>query len=170
MIRFGHIAILIICLLGLCANAFAVERFPPPDFETGYEFPETTTPPPRSDFREYADVVVLLAALALATWLTYTKRSRRGLFVLMIFSALYFGFYRKGCICSIGAIQNVVLTIFDSSYAIPPTAIAFFLLPLIFALFVGRVFCAAVCPLGALQDVVLLKPISVPRWLESTLR
>ena len=170
MIRLGHITVLIICLLGLCANAFAIERFPPPDFETGYEFPPTTTPPPRSDFREYADVVVLLAALALATWLTYTKRSRRGLFVLMIFSAIYFGFYRKGCICSIGAIQNVVLTIFDSEYAIPLTAIAFFLLPLIFALFVGRVFCAAVCPLGALQDVVLLRPISIGRWLESTLR
>ena len=170
MIRFGHIAILTVCLLALCANAFAVERFPPPDFETGYEFPETTTPPPRSDFREYTDVVVLLAALALATWLTYTKRSRRGLFMLMIFSAIYFGFYRKGCICPIGAIQNVVLTIFDSDYAIPLTAIAFFLLPLVFALFVGRVFCAAVCPLGALQDVVLLRPISVAGWLESVLR
>ncbi len=170
MIRFGHITILIICLLGLCANAFAIERFPPPEFETGYEFPPTTTPPPRSDFREYADVVVLLTALALATWLTYTKRSRRGLFVLMIFSGVYFGFYRKGCICPIGAIQNVVLTIFDGDYAIPLTAIAFFLLPLVFALFVGRVFCAAVCPLGALQDVVLLRPISIGRWLESALR
>lgn len=170
MIRFGHITILIICLLGLCASAFAVERFPPPDFETGYEFPPTTTAPPRSNFREYADVLVLLAALALATRLTYTKRSRRGLFVLMIFSGVYFGFYRKGCICPIGAIQNVVLTIFDGDYAIPLTAIAFFLLPLVFALFVGRVFCAAVCPLGALQDIVLLRPISVAGWLESVLR
>jgi NAD-dependent dihydropyrimidine dehydrogenase PreA subunit len=88
----------------------------------------------------------------------------------MVFSLLYFGLYRKGCVCPIGAIQNVVLTIFDPGYAIPTTVIAFFLLPLVFTLFFGRVFCAAVCPLGAIQDLVLLRPIAVPRWLESALR
>ncbi len=37
-------------------------------------------------------------------------------------------------------------------------------------MFFGRVFCAAVCPLGAIQDLVLLRPVSVPAWLESALR
>jgi ferredoxin len=88
----------------------------------------------------------------------------------MIFSLAYFGFYRKGCICAIGAIQNVALTLFDSSYAIPLTALLFFVLPLVFTLFFGRVFCGSVCPLGAIQDLVLMRPVTVPRWLEAGLR
>jgi polyferredoxin len=88
----------------------------------------------------------------------------------MVFSVLYFGFYRKGCICPIGAIQNVTLTVFDSGYAIPVSALIFFLLPLAFSLFVGRVFCASVCPLGAVQDLVLFRPVTVAGWLESALR
>lgn len=170
MRRFCAIAVLALWVAGLGVEAAGVERFPPPDFETGYEFPETTTPAPRALGWEYFDVAVLAAALGAATWLTYTKRSRRGIFALMVFSALYFGFWRKGCVCAIGAIQNVTLTLFDSTYAIPLTAAAFFILPLAFALFVGRTFCAGVCPLGALQDMVLLRPVRVPRWLEGALR
>jgi ferredoxin len=88
----------------------------------------------------------------------------------MVFSLLYFGFWRKGCVCPVGAIQNIILAIFDSSYVVPIVIVVFFLLPLVFALFFGRVFCAAVCPLGAIQDLVLLWPVSVPRWLENGLR
>ncbi len=54
----------------------------------------------------------------LASWLAIRKRSRRGLLWLSVFSLIYFGFYRDGCICSIGAIQNVALSIFDPAYAI----------------------------------------------------
>lgn len=157
--------------LTLSLAASAVERFPPPEFvETQHIIPSPTTPHPRQDVFEYLDVFVLAAALVLASYLILRKRSRRAVFILMLFSLAYFGFYRKGCVCPIGAIQNVVLTIFDPGYAIPVTVIAFFLLPLVFALFFGRVFCAAVCPLGAIQDVVLLKPVAVPQWLESALR
>jgi len=41
---------------------------------------------------------------------------------------------------------------------------------LVATLFFGRIFCGSVCPLGAIQDVFLLKPISVPGWLERGLR
>ncbi len=170
MRRFCMIAVLALWVTGLSVESAAIERFPPPDFEGGYEFPETTTPPARSVLWEYVDAGVLAAALAVGTWLTYKRRSRRGIFALMVFSALYFGFWRKGCICAIGAIQNVTLTIFDSTYAIPIGGALFFLLPLGFALFAGRTFCAGVCPLGALQDMVLLRPVRVPRWLEGVLR
>jgi polyferredoxin len=88
---------------------------------------------------------------------------------LSLFSLAYFGFYRKGCICAIGSVQNVALSFGDPRYALPATALAFFVAPLIFALFAGRVFCAAVCPHGALQDLVLLKPIKLPHWLEQGL-
>ena len=159
-----------VSLLFLPGIAFSVPRFPPPEFkETGHELPITTVPEPRGLFYEYLDVAVLVAALSLATYLVLKKRSRRGTFVLGIFSLFYFGFWRKGCVCAIGAIQNITLSLFDQGYAVPLTVIAFFILPLVFTLFFGRTFCASVCPLGAIQDVFLLRPIRVPAWLERTL-
>lgn len=152
--------------IGLAA-APAEPRFPPPEFtETQHQMPATTTPPARADWLQFADIAVLAACLSLATWLVHRRRSRRGLVGLGIFSLLYFGFWRHGCVCSIGAPQNVVLGLFDASYAVPLSVTAFFVLPLAFALFAGRTFCAAVCPHGALQDLVLLKPKTVPPWLE----
>jgi NAD-dependent dihydropyrimidine dehydrogenase PreA subunit len=115
-------------------------------------------------------VAALVGALAAASYLVLKRRSRRGVFLLSIFSLVYFGFWRSGCVCPIGAIQNCVLAIFDSSYGIPVTVLLFFLLPLVFTVFFGRTFCAAVCPLGAIQDLVVLKPVSVPLWLENALR
>ena len=156
-------------MLVLPAMALAQEAFPPPEFTTGYQFPETTTPSPREQVFSYVDIGVLVLALSLAAYLTLSKRSRRDLVVLIIFCLLYFGFYRKGCICAVGAIQNVALAAGNPDYRLPLTAAAFFALPLVFALFFGRVFCAAACPLGAIQDVVLLRPVKVPPWLESGL-
>jgi polyferredoxin len=149
--------------------AFAEQRFPPPDFEGGHQLPVTTTPAARAVLLQYLDVAVLVASLALATWLVYKRRSRKGLMALSIFSLLYFGFWRKGCVCAIGSLQNVSLALCDRSYAVPLGVVAFFVLPLLLALFAGRSFCAGVCPHGALQDLVLLKPVKVPPWLEQPL-
>ena len=76
------------------------------------------------------DVVVLAGALSLASWLAVKRHSRKGLFALMVGSLLYFGFYKKGCVCPIGSIQNVALSLFQSNYAVPATVLIFFLLPL----------------------------------------
>jgi len=170
MMRFVRLTAFLVALLVPCLRARGEIRFPPPDFESGYELPVTTTPAPQPAWREYVDAGVLAAALLLASHLILKRRSRRAVFVLMLAALLYFGFMRDGCICPIGAIQNVTLTIFDSSYAIPVTAAIFFVVPLVFTLFCGRVFCGAVCPLGAIQDAVLIRPVAVPRWLESGLR
>ncbi len=141
------------------------ERFPKPDFQSDYVRPELRTPAPRSPVLECLDVGILLAALGLATFLAHRLRSRRLIFLLMVFCLAYFGFFRKGCICPIGSVQNVSLALSDPGYAIPLTVIAFFLLPLIFGLFFGRTFCAAVCPLGAVQDLMVLRPVQVPAGL-----
>ncbi|HUT30934.1 MAG TPA: 4Fe-4S binding protein [Sedimentisphaerales bacterium] len=173
MMRSSHVTIALLFPLMLTGIASAAERFPPPEFETGYELPPVTNitqAVPRGDIYEYLDVAVLAAALALSSYLVLKKRSRRWIYTLMIFSLLYFGFWRKGCVCPIGAIQNVVLSIFDETYAMPITVTLFFVLPLVFTLFFGRTFCAAVCPLGAMQDLVALRPISIPAWLEAGLR
>jgi len=145
------------------------QRFPKPEFETGYEQPNPTTPEPRSNTMEYIDVLVLLASLSLASWLAIKKRSRRGILWLSVFTLLYFGFYREGCICSVGSLQNITLAIFDPVYKISITVLIFFLLPLIFALFFGRTFCAGACPLGAIQDILVFRPVSIPVWVRKTL-
>ena len=159
-------------LILVFASAFpdVVQRFPKPDFKSGYTQPVMTTPAPRSMFWEYFDVFMLVLTLALASYFSLKKRSRSYLFILMLISLAYFGFWREGCVCSIGSIQNVTLALADSSYAIPLTVIAFFVLPLLFTLFYGRGFCAAVCPLGAIQDAMVIKPVKVPGWLEGALR
>jgi NosR/NirI family nitrous oxide reductase transcriptional regulator len=145
------------------------ERFPKPDFQTDYVRPDLLTPQPTSQVQEGIDVFVLIGTLSVATYFVLKQRSRKKVFALMIFSLFYFGFFRKGCVCSVGALQNVSYALFHSSYSIPLTVIAFFTAPLIFTLFWGRTFCAAVCPLGAIQDVVILKPVKVPVWLSHIL-
>lgn len=163
-------ALVLVALLGLALTAGAAPRFPPPDFvETQHELPATTTPEPRILWIQYLDVAALTGTLALATWLVYQRRSRRGLFWLGLFSIAYFGFWRKGCVCAIGSPQNIALGLFDPTYAVPLGVLAFFTLPLVFSLFFGRTFCSAVCPHGALQDLVLIKPLKVPNGLEQGL-
>ena len=153
----------------LSSLVLAQQRFPKPEFESGYTIPSPTTPEPRSISLEYFDVIVLIAVLAMAAWFILKARSRKGLFWLSVFSMIYFGFYRDGCICAIGAIQNVALSITEPGYTISVTALSFFLVPLVATLFFGRTFCAAACPLGAIQDLVILKPVSLPAWLRKTL-
>jgi len=149
MARLVRLTVFAIVLLAPSLAVCGQYRFPPPDFESGYELPDTAVPPARDSIYEYVDAAVFLLALMLASYLIHKKRSRRAIY---------------------GAIQNVTLTIFDSSYAIPITAVIFFVLPLAFTLFFGRTFCGAVCPLGMIQDVVLVRPVKVPLWLESALR
>jgi len=158
--------------LGICVGVLLVvesapgeERFPPPDFESTYQMPTMTQPPPKQAWQEAVDVGVLLGALSLASYFVIWRRNRTAVSWLSIFSLGYFGFYRRGCICPVGSLQNVTLSLFDGSYVLPVTVALFFALPLVFALLFGRVFCSSVCPLGAIQDVVLIKPVKVPRWL-----
>ena len=148
-----------------CTGAWAAQRFPPPEFESDYHMPTMTEPRPRAAWQEAVDASVLFAALCVGAWLALGKRSRRGIAWLSVFSLAYFGFYRGGCVCPIGAIQDVTLAVWDSTYALPFTVALFFALPLLFALLFGRVFCGGVCPLGAIQDVVLVKPLPLPKWL-----
>jgi len=155
-------------LLLASSVALAVERFPPPDF-TNYELPATQITLPRSFLVEYGVVATLLVALSLASYLAIFRRWRVGLFVLAVASLFWFGFWQHGCVCSIGAIQNVTLALADPTYPIPMWIVAVFMLPLVFALFFGRTFCGSVCPLGAIQEIVVFRPVRVPGWLEHAL-
>ncbi len=152
----------------LPALTLAAGRFPTPEFSFDYQFHRIATPMPRPPAFEWIDVVVLVLTLGLAAWLAIVRRSRLEVFVLTVFAVAYFGFYRVGCVCTVGAVQNVALAL-GTDYVLPVSVGLFFLLPLLFALLFGRVFCAAVCPLGALQETLVIKPVKVPIWLERSL-
>ncbi len=142
----------------------------PPDFGDSYSFPTPTHPEPVADWLRGLDVFLLTAGLGAAAWLVFKRRSRSGVVLLSLASVAYFGFYRKGCICSVGSIQNIVLCLVDSRYFVSLSVLGIFFLPLVATLFFGRVFCSGVCPLGAIQDLVVIKPLRVPVRLDSALR
>lgn len=161
---------MIIALLMSCNTLLnGQDRFPRPEFESGYVYPVDQMPTQRAQGWEYFDVAVLIFALLVATWLALKKRSRPGLILLSVFSLAYFGFYRQGCICSVGSVQNVALALFNTGYTIPLSTLLFFIIPLLFALAFGRVFCAGVCPLGAIQELSGFNPVKLPKTIESVL-
>jgi len=161
--------ILVLFLLILHLSGYSQDRFPRPEFDSGYVYPVDQMPNQRSIMWEYLDVAMLVAALSVTSWLALKKRSRKGLIWMSVFSLAWFGLYRQGCICSVGSVQNVSLALFNTNYSIPLTALLFFLIPLVFALFAGRVFCAGVCPLGAIQELTGIKPLKLPRTVESVM-
>mgnify|MGYP006278338831 CR=1 FL=1 len=163
----------ILALLGLLlvsASAQAAQRFPQPEFESGYRMPSMTRPLERGRWREIADCALLVVCMCAAAWFALRARSRGAMVLLTVFSLAYFGFYRQVPVWPIPLIQNVTLAIADPTYMISVAMAIFFVLPLLFALVFGRVFCAAVCPLGALQSLALVRPAKVPDWLHRGLR
>lgn len=156
-------------LLFLCWQNIlsAQDRFPRPEFESGYAYPTNQLPLHRALFFDYFDVILLVAALSVSSWLAIKKRSRQGLIWLAVFSLAYFGFVRQGCICAVGSVQNIALALFNDNYSIPLTALLFFIIPLVFALAFGRVFCSGVCPFGALQELTGFMPVKLPKTVES---
>jgi NosR/NirI family transcriptional regulator, nitrous oxide reductase regulator len=158
--------IILVLLLSRQAILYAQERFPRPEFESGYVYATNQMPTQRAPGWEYVDVTVLVAALAVTSWLALKRRSRQGLIWMSVFSLTYFGFYRQGCICSVGSVQNVALALFNDGYTIPLSALLFFIIPLVFALAFGRVFCAGVCPFGAIQELTGFSPLKLNKRVE----
>ena len=140
----------------------------PEDIGGGYMTPPAQRFPPRAAWLFLLDVVLLTVALIMAALIAHRWRRRWMAVTLSLTSLVYFGFYRQGCVCPIGATQNVATGLADGAYNVPLAVLAFFLLPLVAALLVGRVFCGGPCPLGAIQDLVLVKPkqlpLTVDRW------
>lgn len=150
-------------------QTWAEARFPKPDFTSGYQYPDIQHPVPYEQFWNGLDVVLLVAMMSVVAWATHKKMSRKAIFGVSVFSVLYFGFYRNGCVCSLGSVQNVVLALTDPTYHLPLYVLLIFLLPVIFTFLFGRVFCAGVCPLGALQELVNVKNFRINKAVTSAL-
>lgn len=150
--------------------ASAQNRFPKPDFESGYQYPDLHHALPNEAWWTAVDILLLVVLMSIVAWATIKKQTRKPIIWTSIISVLYFGFFRAGCVCSIGAIQNVSLALVDNSYALPLSVFLFFMLPILFAFLFGRVFCAGVCPFGALQELVNIKNIRLSRAVSTVLR
>ncbi|KAA6300019.1 MAG: putative electron transport protein YccM [Candidatus Ordinivivax streblomastigis] len=160
------LSLLILILFSVTIQA---QRFPKPDFESGYQYPAFSYAVPNETLWLTIDIILLVVLMSIVAWAVIKKRVRKPVFYVSIISVAYFGFFRNGCICSIGAIQNVSLSLVDNSYSMPFTVLLFFILPIIFALLFGRVFCAGVCPLGALQELVNIKNYRLSKSLAAVL-
>ena len=138
----------------------------PEDIGESYQLPDVQRVAPRSPWWYLVDVVLLTGALVAAAVIAHRWRRRWMMVAITMASLAYFGFFRQGCVCPIGATQNVTAALADPTLAVPFAVLLFFLLPLIAALLAGRVFCAGVCPLGAIQDLVVLRPAQLPRAVD----
>jgi polyferredoxin len=161
----------ILVLLSTAVGASGKEAFkyPPPDLGSDYVQPPASMPEITHEIPPIVDIAILAAALTLAAFLALKLRSRKGIWMLCVASLVYFGFYRQGCVCPIGAIQSMAEAVFNPAAVISLGVIVFFILPLVFTLFFGRAFCASVCPLGAMQELVLFRPFRLPGLLRHAL-
>lgn len=157
------------CIALFAAWAGAAEfRFPMPEFSSGYERPAMHTPPPAL-IPLGVDLALFAGTLAVTGYAVLRRRSRGMVLAVAVFSVAYFGFYRKGCVCSVGSIQNVLNAFIGDGAPVPLVVAVFFALPVLVALYFGRIFCAAVCPLGAVQELCAVRPAQVPRPVETVL-
>ena len=114
-----HLWLVVFIFAALASSVlFAQYQRKPPDFGGTYSFPSPAHPEPRGTWVRALDIAMLAGGLLLGAWLILRRRSRNGVLILSIGALAYFGFYRKGCICPIGSIQNVTLSLVDARYMI----------------------------------------------------
>ena len=147
----------ILLFLAFFVTVNAQNRFPKPDFESGYQYPEEHFFIPNEALWTSVDIILLAALMSFVAWAVIKRRTRKPMIWVSVISVAYFGFFRNGCVCSIGSVQNVALALVDDTYIMPFSVFLFFILPILFAFLFGRVFCAGVCPFGALQELVHIK-------------
>ena len=84
-----------ICISALfCMTATAQNRFPKPDFESGYQYPEITYPIPNEMLWSIVDIVMLVVLMSIVAWAVIKRRTRKPVIWVSILSVAYFGFFR----------------------------------------------------------------------------
>lgn len=169
---FAIFCLLVTLSLWLTSNEAFGQKGSKPTF-TQYKTSEMETPLPSApnwlNKRDTWIVVTVLTLLVCSTISGLWLRSRCLLLITSLLAVLISGFWLGGCPCPVGSIQNVALTLLDSTYIAPWTIGVLFLVPLFVALLFGRTFCGGTCPLGALQELIAVWPIRIPREIDDIL-
>ncbi|MDD4101094.1 MAG: 4Fe-4S binding protein [Kiritimatiellae bacterium] len=166
---FSRRALILSTFFVLPFSPLFASRFPQPQFDSVHQVPQAVHPPFAEKVPAWADVLILAAALAFTVWLVRKKRSRPLILSFSLLCLAWFGFARHGCICPVGSVQNVAVSVCHGG-GLPWHVAAIFALPLLTALFFGRLFCGTVCPLGALQELFIIRPLRVPKGVDAVLR
>jgi len=95
---------------------------------------------------------LIVAAFLYNLNLKRSLRDKIRLFLLVL-SLGILGFYFGGCICPIGALQNLPLKLAGVATGQYLIWLLLMLLPILFIFIAGRIFCSSVCPLGAVQEL-----------------
>ena len=103
------------------------------------------------------NIIAVFGFTAVSTVLLM-RRYRRFRYLILLGALAYLGFFLGGCLCALGALQNVILRTGEIKYRFASYLILG--IPVIAALFFGRVFCGWVCPMGAVQHFVFKKETS----------
>lgn len=118
---------------------------------------------------EIADVAVLFILLMIAGLLSLKHQPKCRFTALSVIGLTYFGLFRGGCICPVGATTNFCIGL-AAPELIGKMVAVLFLLPLAAAFFAGRVFCTSACPLGAVQHLLARRNgYQVPKRLDRVL-
>ncbi|GAB1472876.1 hypothetical protein MASR2M69_03170 [Bacteroidota bacterium] len=139
-----------------------------------WQFRESYVPKkyfPTPEYMVFVDMGVLILILLTGLFLVIKRKPSRYIKFLAIFTLVYLGLIRGGCICPVGVITNVTIGMITPKLVGMVTLIVF-IAPLIIALFAGRVFCSSGCPLGAVQHIFYKKKkhIQLPAWLNNIVR
>ncbi len=78
----------------LVQTIFSQNRFPKPDFESGYQYPVEHYEIPHEVLWTSIDIAMLLLLMGVVAWAVIRKRVRIPVIVVSIISVLYFGFFR----------------------------------------------------------------------------
>ncbi|HOH30262.1 MAG TPA: hypothetical protein PLC40_11340, partial [Candidatus Hydrogenedentes bacterium] len=120
-------------LAPLTVSAQTEFRFPRPEFSSGYQHEEMYLPAARLT-PPGLDLFLLVFLLGVTAWAVLRRRSRNWVLALSLVSLVYFGFYRQGCVCSVGSVQNVLNAFIGTGEVLTLTVALFFLIPLVTAL------------------------------------
>ncbi len=115
-------------------------------------------------------IIILLLTLSIIVSIKSNRNRLRVRFFIMLTSLSLLGFYYGGCICTVGALQNISAGI--TTGQINAILLIILAITILSAFFFGKIFCGYVCPIGALQDFLFRKnlQIKVPKKLHDKLK
>ena len=101
-------------------------------------------------------VITLFLLLCAALTVVKLKLPSWSRLAVLGLGLLLLGFYHQGCMCPIGVLANLPISINGILQGQYNEWLWLFFLPVLFAEFAGRIYCGGVCPFGAVQEFIYM--------------